>query len=136
MPRAIRLGVLLGICLVSLTTSASAGRRSRTVQQAYCPPAPVPCRASYDERDATWVCMNRPVPPGFVVVGRKHSVGCNGLGYNAWIIQKPSPFAGAEMTICSDQPVPPGWTVIGTEKSVFCPDKHNKDGNSLRIKKL
>jgi hypothetical protein len=86
----------------------------------------------YNDQTKAIICMNRPIPPQWVVVGVRHAVNCNGLFDNAWIIQRLPNYPGAELVICKCQPVPPGWGVVAEERTIYC----GHGVNGLRIRKL
>jgi len=56
------------------------------------------------------VCRGRPVPTGWVVVGRHHSPACDGDGANALVIKRP----GRREVVTNDSPVPDGYTKVAT----------------------
>lgn len=77
------------------------------------------------------ICNNRPIPPNWIIVGVRHAANCNGLGNNAWVIQKLPSTPGMDMIICGNQPVPPGWVIIERVHTDYC--GHGTSG--LRIRK-
>ncbi|MEE4272371.1 MAG: hypothetical protein V2I67_11885 [Thermoanaerobaculales bacterium] len=54
------------------------------------------------------ICRKRPVPDGWVVVGRHHSPACDGDGGNALVIKRP----GRREVVTADSPVPEGYTRV------------------------
>jgi hypothetical protein len=98
-----------------------------------CPPHPQgPCALPYDDQEKTFICMSRPIPPDWVVVGVKHMVNCNGLGNNAWVIHRLDHQPGAEMLICGNQAIPNGWAVVAEEHTIYC----GHGVNAVRIRKM
>lgn len=51
------------------------------------------------------ICHERPVPDGWVVVGRHHSPACDGDGANAWVVKRP----GRREVVVADSPIPEGY---------------------------
>lgn len=133
MKRAI--GILLTVSVAALATEASAGGR-RSGFSGWGVPTyhrAEPLHIPYNDHEKMTICDDRPVPPGWVIVGRRHSGICPGHGCNQLIIQRLSNVAGAEMNMCASQPVPLGWVVIAQHHSLYCPGHGT---NCLRIQKL
>jgi len=86
----------------------------------------------YDDQTKAIICTNRPIPPNWVIVGVRHSPGCNGLANNSWVIQRLPNYPGADIVICSTQPVPPGWAVVEEVKNCYC----GKGNHGIRIRKM
>lgn len=123
------------LCLASGILSSSiltAGSRGKLLEA----PGPIknirPCNLPYDDQTKAIICTNRSVPPNWVIVGLRHSPGCNGLSNNSWVIQRLPNYPGAEIVICSSQPIPPGWGVVEVVKSCYC--GHGQGG--IRIRKM
>lgn len=126
-------GVCLGLVMLASGTFAEAGHRwTRGAYWAYPFPYQGALAVPYNDQEKQVICINRPVPPGWVVVGLRHAVNCNGLGNNAWTIQKLPSAPGSEMIICCNQDVPPGWAVVSEVHTVHC----GHGVNGLRIRKL
>ena len=131
--RPILCGLLVVLCLQAVVSVAEAGKWRKL------DPYPGVPRAShslgwaipYDDHTTAVICPNRPVPPGWVIVGMWHSPSCPGFGPNAYKIQKLSAPVGSEMIICANQPIPPGWAIVQYEKTIHCQDKL-----AIRIRKM
>ena len=132
-------GFLINSCLIALTfglltvSAQAGGKLKHNWYQGY--PVGKPVRfweLPYDDHQKMIICTNRSIPPNWVVVGVRHSVSCNGLGNNSWIIQRLPVSPGAEIIICGNQPVPPGFEVIEQVKSAYC--GHGVGG--IRIRKM
>ncbi len=86
----------------------------------------------YDDQMKAVICTNRPVPPNWIIVGIQNSPACNGLGKNAWVIQRLPNYPGADMIICGNQPIPPGWAAVESVRTVYC----GHGVNGIRIRKM
>ncbi|WP_437184952.1 hypothetical protein SH668x_002042 [Planctomicrobium sp. SH668] len=112
------------VCAISLAAAASevysGGKPPQGSWSATGVKSKVGLAVPYDDQTKALICTNRSVPPNWVIVGIRHCVNCNGLGRNAWIIQRLPNYPGADLIICSCQPVPPGWAVVEEMKSHYC----------------
>lgn len=124
----------IALCLMTVFSSISAvqagGKRAAWPSSLIKPQAAF--NLPYDDQNKAIICTNRPIPPNWVIVGVRHSPGCNGLANNSWVIQRLPDFPGAEVVMCSCQPLPPGWVMIEEVKSCYC--GHGMHG--IRIRKI
>lgn len=127
--------IIAACCLAagwSCFSSVQAGGRWRATPVA-SPIKPIKaCNLPYDDQTKAIICTNRPVPPNWVIVGVRHSPGCNGLANNSWVIQRLPNYPGADIVICGCQPIPPGWAIVEEVKSCYC----GHGVNGIRIRKM
>ncbi|SFJ38377.1 hypothetical protein [Planctomicrobium piriforme] len=125
--------LILSLLIFALGQNAMAGPRARAAGYPGYPPKKAigAWTLPYNDQEKMFICMNRPVPPNWIIVGVRHNVNCNGLGTNAWIIERLPNYPGADIIICANQPVPPGWVVIETVHTAYC----GHGVNGLRIRK-
>ncbi|HWL10059.1 MAG TPA: hypothetical protein VNQ76_16760 [Planctomicrobium sp.] len=121
------------VVLSSLTAHAQDSRAWRKAYRGIAVGKPLPSKLTlpYNDHTKMIICNNRPIPPNWIIVGVRHAANCNGLGNNAWVIQKLPSTPGMDMIICGNQPVPPGWVIIERVHTDYC--GHGTSG--LRIRK-
>lgn len=97
----------------------------------YKPPSPL-C-APFDDHEKILIPAHRRVPPGWVVVGYRHSGLYSGQTCELLVIQKLENEPGIEMNIAANQPIPPGWGIVRRFYSIH---NHGLGLNTVRIRKL
>jgi hypothetical protein len=67
------------------------------------------------------ICVGRPVPEGWVIIGSYHNPACDGGGDNALIIKRP----GRREVVCGDSPIPEGYAKTRPARLDSCPGEHD-----------
>jgi len=119
-------------CGIACFSYLYAGGRSKPLYTAGPIKNIKPLNLPYEDHTKAIICTNRSIPPNWVIVGVRHSPGCNGLANNSWVIQRLPNYPGADIVICSCQPIPPGWAVVEEVKSCYCGHKVH----GVRIRKM
>ncbi|WP_437230260.1 hypothetical protein SH661x_001867 [Planctomicrobium sp. SH661] len=109
-----------------------AGGKVQTDYRGYPIKSQSKCVLPYDDQTKAIICTNRSIPPNWVIVGVRHTPGCNGLANNSWVIQRLPNYPGADLVICACQPIPPGWAVVEEVKDCYC----GKGIHGVRIRKM
>ena len=89
--------------------------------------------APFDDHVKSTIPSHRPVPPGWVVVGTRHSGIYSGRNCVMLVIEKLHNQVGMEMNMSAMQPLPEGWVVVDSFYSIHNPKKRK---NTVRIRKV